>query len=99
MGVDAVEPDVVVSRDGVLVVRHENEISATTDVAEHPEFADRRTTKTVDGEELTGWFAEDFDWAELATLRARERLPRIRRASAEHDGEEPILRLRDVLDL
>jgi glycerophosphoryl diester phosphodiesterase len=99
MGADAVEPDVVVSRDGVLVVRHENEISGTTDVAEHPEFADRRTTKTVDGEELTGWFAEDFDWAELATLRARERLPRIRRASAEHDGEEPILRLRDVLDL
>lgn len=99
MGADAVEPDVVVSRDGVLVVRHENEISGTTDVAEHPEFADRRATRTVDGEELTGWFAEDFDWAELATLRARERLPRIRRASAEHDGEEPILCLRDVLDL
>src|SRR5687768_3884280 len=56
MGVDAVEPDIVVSRDGVLVVRHENEISGTTDVADRPEFADRRTTKTVDGEQLTGWF-------------------------------------------
>jgi glycerophosphoryl diester phosphodiesterase len=56
MGVDAVEPDVVVSRDGVLVVRHENEISGTTDVAERAEFADRHTTKVVDGIELTGWF-------------------------------------------
>ncbi|MDL9979052.1 glycerophosphodiester phosphodiesterase family protein [Microbacterium sp. ASV49] len=99
MGVDAVEPDVVVSRDGVLVVRHENEISGTTDVADRPEFADRRTTKTIDGERVTGWFAEDLDWAELATLRARERLPELRPASAAHDGEEPILRLRDVLDL
>ena len=93
------EPDVVVSRDGVLVVRHENEISGTTDVADHPEFADRRTTRIVDGEELAGWFVEDFDWAELATLRARERLPALRPGSAAHDGEEPILRLRDVLDL
>jgi glycerophosphoryl diester phosphodiesterase len=98
-GADAVEPDVVVSRDGVLVVRHENEISGTTDVADHPEFADRRTTRIVDGEELAGWFVEDFDWAELVTLRARERLPGLRPASAAHDGEEPILRLRDVLDL
>ena len=75
LGADAVEPDVVATRDGVLVVRHENEISGTTDVAEHPEFADRRTTKTIDGEELTGWFTEDFTWGELATLRCRERLP------------------------
>lgn len=99
LGVDAVEPDVVVSRDGVLVVRHENEIGSTTDVAQHPEFADRRTTKTIDGAELTGWFTEDFSWDELATLRCRERLPKIRPASASFDDTQPILRLRDVLDL
>lgn len=97
MGVDAVEPDVVVSRDGVLLVRHENEISTTTDVATRPEFAGRRTRKTVDGVELDGWFAEDFDWAELATLRARERLPSLRPANTAFDGREPILRLRDLL--
>ncbi|MFJ6653932.1 glycerophosphodiester phosphodiesterase family protein [Microbacterium sp. NPDC091313] len=99
MGVDAVEPDVVFSRDGVLVVRHENEIGSTTDVDERPEFASRRTTKTVDGEELSGWFSEDFTWAELSTLRCRERLPRIRPTSASFDGTQPVLRLRDVLDL
>ncbi len=99
MGVDAVEPDVVVSRDGVLVVRHENEISGTTDVADHPQFADRRTTKTIDGTALTGWFTEDFTWDELATLRCRERLPALRPSSASFDDEQPILRLRDVLDL
>lgn len=99
LGVDAVEPDVVVSRDGVLVVRHENEIGSTTDVGTRPEFADRRTTKTVDGTELTGWFAEDFTWDELATLRCRERLPHLRAASASFDDSQPVLRLRDVLDL
>jgi len=99
LGVDAVEPDVVVSRDGVLVVRHENEISGTTDVADRPEFADRRTTKRIDGVELTGWFTEDFTWDELATLRCRERLPDVRPSSASFDGQQPVLRLRDVLDL
>ncbi len=99
MGADAVEPDVVLSRDGVLVVRHENEIGSTTDVAEHPEFADRRTTKTIDGAELTGWFTEDFDWDELARLRCRERLPKLRATSASFDDTQPVLRLRDVLDL
>ncbi len=99
MGVDAVEPDIVVSRDGVLVVRHENEIGSTTDVATRPEFADRRTTKTVDGAELTGWFTEDFTWDELATLRCRERLPKIRQTSATFDDQQRILSLRDVLDL
>ncbi|WP_439591738.1 glycerophosphodiester phosphodiesterase family protein [Microbacterium sp.] len=99
MGVDAVEPDVVVSKDGVLVVRHENEISGTTDVASRSEFADRRTTKSIDGAELTGWFTEDFTWDELATLRCRERLPKLRPSSATFDDEQPILRLRDVLDL
>ncbi|WP_243075736.1 glycerophosphodiester phosphodiesterase family protein [Microbacterium sp. SS28] len=99
MGVDAVEPDIVVSRDGVLVVRHENEIGSTTDVSTRREFADRRTTKTVDGAELTGWFTEDFTWDELATLRCRERLPKIRAGSATFDDQQPVLRLRDVLDL
>lgn len=99
MGVDAVEPDVVVSRDGVLVVRHENEISGTTDVADRPEFADRRTTKMIDGAELTGWFTEDFTWDEISTLRCRERLPKLRPSSASFDDEQPVLRLRDVLDL
>lgn len=99
MGADAVEPDVVVSKDGVLVVRHENEISGTTDVADRPEFADRRATKTVDGTQITGWFTEDFTWPELATLRCRERVPKLRPSSATFDGEQPVLRLRDVLDL
>jgi glycerophosphoryl diester phosphodiesterase len=98
-GVDAVEPDVVVSRDGVLVVRHENEISETTDVADRPRFADRRTTKTVDGIELSGWFTEDFTADELSTLRCRERLPELRPGSAAFDDVEPVLRLREVLDL
>ena len=97
MGVDAVEPDVVATKDGVLVLRHENEISGTTDVAERPEFADRRRTKSFAGEEWTGWFTEDFTWAELSTLRCRERLPELRPDSASFDGEEPILRLLDLL--
>ncbi len=99
IGADAVEPDIVSSRDGVLVIRHENEISGTTDVAERAEFADRRATKIVDGQKLTGWFTEDFDWAELATLRTRERLPKLRQSSTTFDGQEPILRLVDLLDL
>ncbi|WP_434970658.1 glycerophosphodiester phosphodiesterase family protein [Microbacterium sp. bgisy207] len=99
MGVDAVEPDVVVSRDGVLVIRHENELSTTTDVAERPEFAGRRTTKRIDGLDHAGWFAEDFTWEQLATLRCRERIPGIRPASAAFDDQEPPLRLRDLLAL
>jgi glycerophosphoryl diester phosphodiesterase len=83
----------------VLVLRHENEISGTTDVAAHPEFAGRRTTKVIDGTSHTGWFTEDFTWAELATLRASERLPRVRQASTTFDGSAPILRLRDLLEL
>lgn len=98
-GVDAVEPDIVFSRDGVAIVRHENEIGSTTDVSAHPEFAQRRTTKTVDGVPLTGWFTEDFTWDELSRLRCRERLPQLRPDSARFDGTEPILRLRDLLDL
>jgi glycerophosphoryl diester phosphodiesterase len=99
LGADAVEPDLVCTRDGVLVVRHENEISGTTDVASHPEFADRRTTKVIDGASHTGWFTEDFTWGELATLRCRERLGDIRPASAQFDGNEGILRLVDLVDI
>lgn len=69
LGADAVEPDLVATRDGVLVIRHENEISSTTDVAAHPEFADRRANREVDGRRLSGWFTEDFTWEELTTLR------------------------------
>jgi len=97
MGVDAVEPDIVATRDGVLVLRHENEISGTTDVAEHPEFADRRTSKVIDGTKHTGWFTEDFTWAELSVLRVKERLPKLR--SRAFDGDEVILRFTDLLDL
>lgn len=99
LGADAVEPDIVVTRDGILVVRHENEISGTTNVADHPEFAARRTTKVVDGKKHVGWFAEDFTWAELSTLRCRERLAKVRPDNREFDDTEPILRLRDVLTI
>jgi glycerophosphoryl diester phosphodiesterase len=99
LGADAVEPDIVATKDGVLVLRHENEISGTTDVAAHPEFADRRTTKVIDGMTLSGWFTEDFTWSELSTLRAVERLPAIRQASTSFDGRERILRLADLIEI
>jgi glycerophosphoryl diester phosphodiesterase len=98
-GCDFIEPDLVVTKDGHLVARHENEISGTTDVAARPEFAARRTTKAIDGEQVEGWFAEDFTLAELKTLRARERLPKLRPASARHDGEETIPTFQEVVDL
>ena len=96
---DIIEPDVVSTSDGVLVARHENEISGTTDVASRPEFAGRKTTKVVDGVSLTGWFTEDFTLAELRTLRARERLPQLRPANAAYDGKYQIPTLSEVLDL
>ncbi len=99
LGADAVEPDIVATRDGVLVLRHENEISGTTDVATRPEFASRRTTREVDGRPLTGWFTEDFTWAELATLRTRERLGSLRQSSASFDDRYPMIRLRDLFHL
>jgi glycerophosphoryl diester phosphodiesterase len=99
LGADAVEPDLVATRDGVLVLRHENEISGTTDVSNRPEFAARRTTREVDGHALTGWFTEDFTWAELSTLRASERLGGLRPLSASFDGRYPIIRLRDLFEL
>jgi glycerophosphoryl diester phosphodiesterase len=99
MGADYVEPDLVATGDGVLVARHENLLTETTDVADRPEFADRRTTKTVDGAGLTGWFTEDFTLAQLKTLRARERMPDVRPGNARHDGRYAIPTLQEVIDL
>ncbi|WP_141388702.1 esterase-like activity of phytase family protein [Cellulosimicrobium cellulans] len=96
---DFIEPDVVSTQDGVLVARHENEIGGTTNVAQHPEFADRRTTKTIDGTAVTGWFTEDFTLAELRTLRAKERIPALRPQSTAFDGLYPVPTLAEVLDL
>ncbi len=98
-GADFIEPDIVATKDGVLVARHENEISGTTDVASRPEFAARKATKIIDGEPVTGWFTEDFTLAELKTLRARERLPDLRPGSAAFDGQEPVPTLAEVIDL
>ena len=99
MGADHIEPDLVSTKDGVLVARHENEIGGTTDVADHPEFADRRTTKTIDGRELTGWFTEDFTLSELRTLRARERLPAVRPLNTRYDGRLRVPTFDEVLEL
>jgi glycerophosphoryl diester phosphodiesterase len=96
-GADFVEPDLVATKDGVLVCRHENEISGTTDVASRPEFASRRATKKIDGTAVTGWFTEDFTLAELRTLRARERLPRLR--GTAFDGRYEVPTLEEVLAL
>jgi glycerophosphoryl diester phosphodiesterase len=98
-GADFIEPDLVVTRDGVLVARHENEVSGTTDVADRPEFAGRRATKTIDGDPVTGWFAEDFTLAELRTLRARERLPQLRRANTLFDGRFAVPTFTEVIAL
>jgi glycerophosphoryl diester phosphodiesterase len=96
---DFIEPDLVATKDGYLVARHENEISSTTDVASHPEFAGRRTTKTIDGSSLTGWFTEDFTLAELRTLRARERIPDLRPQNAEFDGQFLIPTFQEVINV
>ena len=98
-GADVIEPDLVPTRDGVLVARHENEIGGTTDVADHPGFAGRRTTKTIDGARVDGWFAEDFTLAELKTLRARERIPALRPANAAHDGRYEVPTLAEIIVL
>ena len=97
LGADFIEPDVVATRDGRLVARHDNEISGTTDVASRPEFADRRAVKEVDGKRMEGWFTEDFTLEELLTLRARERLPELR--GTAHDGRFAIPTLEEVVAL
>jgi glycerophosphoryl diester phosphodiesterase len=99
LGADYIEPDLVSTSDHVLVVRHENEISGTTDDADHAEFADRETTRTIDGVPVIGWFTEDFTLAELGTLRARERLPDIRPAGTAFDGRYHIPTFQQVIDL
>ncbi|GAA0957447.1 glycerophosphodiester phosphodiesterase [Kribbella koreensis] len=99
LGADYLEPDLVPTLDGVLVVRHENELSGTTDVADHAVFADRRITKIVDGTAVTGWFAEDFNYAELRMLRARERMPALRAANTAYDGREGIQTFDEVVAL
>lgn len=99
MGADFIEPDLVLTRDGVLVARHENEVSGTTDVASRPEYAGRRVMKVIDGSERNGWFTEDFTLAELKTLRARERLPRVRQKSTMYDGCFQIPTFAEVLAL
>ena len=96
-GADAIEPDLVSTRDGVLVARHENEIGGTTDVAAHPAFAARRTRKQIDGDWVDGWFTEDFTLAELRTLRAREPRPALRPTA--HDGQFDVPTLDEIIAL
>ncbi|WP_151637533.1 glycerophosphodiester phosphodiesterase [Noviherbaspirillum aerium] len=98
-GADLIEPDLVSTKDGVLVARHENEISGTTDVSVKPEFAIRKTTKTIDNIPITGWFTEDFTLAELKTLRAKERIPANRPGNTAYDGLYEIPTLQEVIDL
>lgn len=96
-GADAIEPDLVSTKDGYLVARHENEISGTTDIANYPEFALRKTRKSIDGGKIDGWFTEDFTLAELRTLRARERLSQLR--STAYDGQFGIVTLDEIIEL
>src|SRR5215207_8964149 len=98
-GADLVEPDVVLSRDGALVVRHENELSRSTDVATRPEFADRRTTRDFGTTRRTGWFTEDFTLAELRTLGAVERMADLRPMNTAYDTREGILTLAEVVEI
>lgn len=98
-GADYIEPDLVLTKDGVLIARHENEIGGTTDVAQHPQFAPRRRTQVIDGESMTGWFTEDFTLAEIKTLRARERLPELRPQNCAFDGRCLIPTFDDIMEL
>ena len=98
-GADYIEPDLVATKDLVLVARHENELSGTTDVASREEFEDRRRDKTIDGQRVAGWFAEDFTLAELRTLRAKERIPSLRPANARFDGLWQVPTLADIMTL
>lgn len=98
-GADYIEPDLVTTKDLVLVARHENELSETTDVAVREEFEDRQRSKTIDGRLVTGWFAEDFTLAELRTLRAKERIPALRPANARYDGLYAIPTFAEIVQL
>lgn len=98
-GADFIEPDLVATRDGVLIARHENELSGSTDVASRPEFADRRCSKRIDGTPRTGWFSEDFTLAEIKTLRARERVPELRPGNTAWDGQFEVPTLAEILGL
>lgn len=99
MGADYIEPDLVSTKDGALVARHENELSASTDISRHREFADRRRTKVVDGIWRRGWFTEDFTLAELKTLRAFESMPKVRPGNTDADGRYQIPTLQEIIDL
>ncbi|MGC1395018.1 MAG: glycerophosphodiester phosphodiesterase [Coleofasciculaceae cyanobacterium] len=96
MGVDYIEPDIVSTKDGILIARHENDITETTNVADKSEFAHRKNTKTIDGKKVTGWFAEDFTLAEIKTLRAKERLPF---RNHLYDGQFEIPTLQEIINL
>lgn len=98
-GADVIEPDLVATKDGVLVARHENEISGTTNVSTVSQFAARKTTKSIDGMPITGWFTEDFTLAELKTLRARERIPANRPANVAYNDQFDIPTLQEIIDL
>jgi glycerophosphoryl diester phosphodiesterase len=98
-GADYIEPDLVMTRDGVLIARHENEISGTTDVAQHPAFAARRRTQVIHGESFTGWFTEDFTLSEIKTLRARERLPQLRPQNRQFDGHFAVPTFDEIMQL
>lgn len=98
-GAEMVETDLVMTRDGVLICRHENQLELTTDVADRPEFGDRRTTKLIGSSEVTGWFAEDFTWAEIQTLRAIERNPELRPQSASYDTDFKVASFAQLLSL
>ena len=99
LGADYIEPDLVSTKDGILIARHENEISETTDVAIYTEFAHLQTTKIIDGESKTGWFTEDFTLTELKTLRAKERIPQVRSQNTAYDGLLEIPTLQEIIDL
>ncbi len=97
-GADFVEPDLVATKDGVLIARHENNIAETTDVAMRAEFAARHITKTIDGHAVTGWFTEDFTLAEIKTLRAKERLGAMRPESQSYDGAFQVVTFDEIAD-
>ena len=99
MGADFVEPDLCLTKDSELVARHENNIAGTTDVADHPEFASRHTRKVIDGETVDGWFTEDFTLAELKTLHACERMPKIRQRNTVYNGRYTIPTFQEIIDL